>query len=269
MPDSRSAVFGNNATQVTRRCGIFDPAPLLRDCKLTVCSGLPGTRRCVEPARVPADQHVQPARQNFGFTLEFIAQRHQTERRMVAIGIHNTLILRGHKGIPCGIFTCINICHRPFRLNHNALDIRSREGSLRRTPRMETNMIESVGFFNLIDLAPGFHIGRRIAGQWEDGTFQRAAQKDRPAIQRELGPLPGELPHAELHNIGFRVQGSGFRADSETRLQVVEVGREFIPQFRIGTELNIKLRTTAFLIPFDQCITKRGSSFLPRLNPEN
>jgi hypothetical protein len=44
---------------------------------------------------------------------------------------------------------------------------------------------------------PGFDVGGRMAGAWEDATLQRAAEEYLVAVDRELSAFGADFPHPE------------------------------------------------------------------------
>src|ERR1035437_8006693 len=68
-----------------------------------------------------------------------------------------------------------------------------RKGGFRRTPRVETDLVETIGLVNLEDPAPFPDVGARIAGPWEGGTIEIATHQRRNTIDQEGPPVGADL----------------------------------------------------------------------------
>ncbi len=78
------------------------PRPALGE--LPIGRGLAGRGRRVQVPRVFAAEHVDPAGQQLGGAAVFVAQRHEAERRMVAVGARHALELGLQEGVADGSF---------------------------------------------------------------------------------------------------------------------------------------------------------------------
>src|ERR1035438_8086480 len=97
------------------------------------------------------------------------------------------------------------------------------------------------------DALPGRHVSRRIAGEWEDATFQCAAEESRMAVEHKLLALLFDLAKPETHCALI----VGLRAFEPER-ELLEDGTELVPGLRICVQRLFDFGRAALLVPFHQ-----------------
>ncbi len=101
------------------------------------------------------------------------------------------------------------------------------ESGLRRAPGVEAQVVQAVVPSLGDQPPPGLDVGGRIAGAGEDAALERAAQHQRPPVQRHLAVASSQFPEAESLRTPVELLAAFAR---EPRLQFVEIRRELIPE---------------------------------------
>ena len=104
--------------------------------------------------RVFADEHLDPVVQRIALAAVLVAQRHQAERRMVAVGADDAQEFLLHELADRRVAVDMDVRLRPFDLEIDALDVGGGEGGLRRAPGVEPHEVQPVGFQNAEDPLP-------------------------------------------------------------------------------------------------------------------
>ena len=106
---------------------------------------------------------------------QLVAQAQHGERRVVAVGFQDAKGLRAHELAERLVLAHLVGPHRQLDVQQEAGAVRRREGRFRRTPGMETEMVQPVGARNPEQPLPAPDRHRRVAGQREDVALQRSA----------------------------------------------------------------------------------------------
>ena len=153
--------------------------------------------------------------EHFALAAVFVAERHQAKRGVVAVGADHAQEFRLGERVTLRADACVHIRLGRLSLDHDAFEVGRGKGRVGRAPRMKTNKIQAVGFFDLEDPPPRRHIAGRMARKGEDLAFQCAPQKQRSPVQGELGAAAGQFPQTKLDLpagrgilVQFHVQGA-------------------------------------------------------------
>ena len=120
---------------------------------------------------------------------------------MTAILSYDTVIFLIDIVCRKGILTNSQRPLRQLHLKIETLLVCHLECRFRRTPRMETEMIQSVFFRCGKHFLPTRLICRRRAGKWENATFKRASQKHRLIIYQNICTLGTNFPETKIHTL--------------------------------------------------------------------
>ena len=129
-----------------------------------------------------------------------IACCHHHKRRVVTIGVHDTLRLLQKILVDLLSPAQPHPVVRPggaLRLEIEAYFVGCGKGSLRRTIGMETHVIQTILLAFPEDTLPLFLLHGRIASLWETTVLHGAPQEDGTAIDIELSVIDRNVTHAE------------------------------------------------------------------------
>ena len=163
--------------------------------------GIPVAVRCnrVERPRVVRTQRAYDLRALLPPTPALVAKREHRERRMVAVGVDDPLRFGEAVGAQFRIPREVPSKHAELRLHDESCLVGGLERRLRRTPRVEAYVVESVLLQSREVLPPRLHLHRRGTGERPHARIMPPTQKHRTPVQRELRTLRAEVAKAELH----------------------------------------------------------------------
>ena len=158
------------------------------------------------------------------FSSRFIPIREETERRMIGIFLHDTFAFIHDK--PVDRFATAYLCPgTTFHIQIKTKPVCHIKSSFRRTPGVETQMVQPMCPASFHDTLPFGFICRRKSGFRKNTTLQCSTEKYRTPIYGNLGSFRRQFTHSELFNFfifaRFRIQ---------LDLKRIQVRSKLIPQ---------------------------------------
>ena len=163
--------------------------------------------------------------------LKFVAQAHEAERRMVSVGGEHPLALLVHESRGQRVGADIERPDRQLHLQVHAQPVSDLESGLRRTPRMEPQVVQPPLLRRAENLFPPLRVRGRIARQREDAAFERSAHKGRSSVYEQSVSVGRNRTHPE-HLAPLRAVSAAVESDRH----LVEVGRKLVPQFHVAVQ---------------------------------